>query len=97
MLSDRYKNFEQLEIDYPADRVLRLTFNRPETYNSLDKTGHRQLTEIWRVIDEDPDISAVILTGAGKAFSSGGDFSMIRENIDDFHARTRAWKEASLR
>jgi enoyl-CoA hydratase len=93
-MSDRYAAYDQFDLDYPADRVLRITFNTPETYNSLTTEGHKQFTYIWRDIDDDPDVSAVILTGAGKAFSSGGDFGMIRQNIDDFHARTRAWKEA---
>jgi len=34
------------------------------------------------------------LTGAGKVFSAGGDFAIIQENIDDFAARARQWKEA---
>ena len=87
-------NYQQLQLDWPADRVLRITFNRPETYNSLDAVGHRELAYIWRDIDDDPAINAVILTGAGKAFSSGGDFAMIQEIIDDHEARARSWKEA---
>lgn len=86
--------YKQLQLDRPADRVLRITFNRPETYNSLDATGHRELAYIWRDIDDDPTINSVILTGAGKAFSSGGDFTMIQEIIDDYDARANAWKEA---
>jgi enoyl-CoA hydratase len=35
-----------------------------------------------------------VLTGAGNVFSAGGDFSIIRQNIDDFAARARQWKEA---
>ncbi len=93
-MTDRYAKYESLKIDRPADRVLRITFDNPKTYNSLDKDGHRELVHIWRDIDDDPELSAVIVTGAGKAFSSGGDFSMIRANIDDFHARAHAWKEA---
>ncbi len=93
-MSDRYAAYDQFRLDYPEERVLRITFDKPDTYNSLTSEGHKQFTNIWRDIDEDPDISAVILTGEGKAFSSGGDFGMIRNNIDDFHARTRAWKEA---
>jgi enoyl-CoA hydratase len=93
-MSDRYAKYTCFKFDYPADRVLRITINRPETYNSLDAVGHREMTYIWRDLDEDPDISAVILTGAGKAFSSGGDFGMIEKNMADYHARTRAWKEA---
>ena len=86
--------YRQLRFDRPADKVLRITFDRPETYNSLDETGHRELAYVWRDIDGDPSINSVILTGAGKAFSSGGDFGMIRNIIDDPEARERAWKEA---
>ena len=93
-MSDRYANYHAFELDYPIDRVLRITLNKPETYNSLDKDGHREMTRIWRDIDDDEDISAVILTAKGKAFSSGGDFAMIEENMNSYHALTRAWKEA---
>lgn len=91
---ENYAKYEQLELDAPAERVLRISFNKPETYNSLDKAGHRELTYIWRDIDEDPNVSVVILTGKGKAFSSGGDFGMIEDMLEDPNARNRAWKEA---
>ena len=93
-MSDRYAKYKSFELDYPLARVLRITLNKPETYNSLDKVGHKDMAYIWRDIDEDPDISAVILTAKGKAFSSGGDFSMIQENMDSHAALTNAWKEA---
>ena len=86
--------YKQLKLDYPSDKVLRITFDRPDTYNSLDEVGHRELAYIWRDIDDDPAINSVILTGAGKAFSSGGDFSMIEKVIDDFDYRANTWKEA---
>ena len=76
-MSDRYAEFTTFEVDYPAERVLRLTLNKPETLNSLDQTGHRHMTYIWNAIDQDPDVSSVILTGKGRAFSAGGDFGMI--------------------
>ncbi len=90
----RYTGYERLSFDYPMDRVLRVTFNRPERYNALDAIGHKEITYVWREIDEDPDIDCVILTGAGKAFSAGGDFEMIEGIIDDFDTRARTWKEA---
>ncbi len=93
-MSDRYAAYKKLEIDYPADRVLRITFNRPETYNSVDAETHTELTEIWKDIDQDPDISAVLVTGAGKAFSAGGDFEMIKKVLDDPVLRMATWKEA---
>ena len=93
-MSERYAKYKAFEIDFPAPRILRITLNKPETYNSLDADGHREMTYIWRDIDDDEDISCVILTAKGKAFSSGGDFGMIEKNMNDLQARNRAWKEA---
>jgi enoyl-CoA hydratase len=93
-MTDRYSKYTKFEFDRPAERVLRITLNNPKTYNSLDAVGHREFTYIWRDIDDDDEISAVILTGKGKAFSSGGDFGMIESNMNDETARIRAWKEA---
>jgi enoyl-CoA hydratase/carnithine racemase len=70
-------------MDHPAHRILRLTFDRPETFNSVDAQTRTQLTNIWRDINDDPDINAVIVTGAGKAFSAGGDFELIKGLLDD--------------
>ena len=92
--ADRYTGYQRIDFDRPAPGVLRLTLNRPERLNALDAIGHRELTEVWRVIDTYPDVSAVILCGAGKNFSAGGDFEMVEEIIDDFDARCRTWREA---
>ncbi len=93
-MTDRYEKYTKFEFDRPVERVLRITLNNPKTYNSLDAVGHNHLTSIWRDLDEDPDISAVILTGKGKAFSSGGDFGMIEATMKEETARLQAWKEA---
>ena len=93
-MSDRYSTYSKLKIDYPHQRVLRITFDRPKTYNSVDAETHTELTHIWRDINEDPDIGAVIVTGAGKAFSAGGDFEMIKQIIASPAARMTTWKEA---
>lgn len=93
-MSGRYDRYTKLQLDYPSERILRLTFNRPETYNSVDAETHTQLCEVWRDINADPDINAVIVTGAGKAFSAGGDFELIKSVLDDPIARMATWKEA---
>jgi len=93
-MSDRYAAYNRLLLDYPADRVLRITFNRPETFNSVDAEIHSQITNIWRDIDEDPDISAVIVTGTGKAFSAGGDFDFVESMAGDQYELMKTWKEA---
>ena len=93
-MTDPYSGYQRLAFDHPAPRVLRITFNRPDRYNALDEIGHREITYVWREVDEDPDIDVVILTGAGKAFSAGGDFDMIEKITTDFSTRARTWKEA---
>ncbi|HET7409203.1 MAG TPA: enoyl-CoA hydratase/isomerase family protein, partial [Paracoccaceae bacterium] len=93
-MTDRYAAYHTLKFDRPAERVLRITFNRPETYNSVDALTHTHLTEIWRDIDRDPEVNAVIVTGAGKAFSAGGDFGMIEDTIGNMDRVMATWKEA---
>jgi hypothetical protein len=58
LMSGRYSTYSKLKIDYPHQRVLRITFDRPETYNSVDAETHTELTHIWRDINEDSDIGA---------------------------------------
>jgi len=93
-MSDRYAAYKRLKFDWPAERILRITFDRPERLNAVDILGHTELVNVWRDIDADPGVSAVILTGAGKAFSSGGDFEMIEGNMKSWDHLTNTWKEA---
>lgn len=88
-----YARFERLQFDRPHPRVLRVTMQHGRM-NSADDRTHAELSEIWRVIDADRSVNAAILTGAGKHFSAGGDFSLIRDMIADFETRARVWKEA---
>ncbi|MCF8709912.1 enoyl-CoA hydratase/isomerase family protein [Rhizorhapis sp. SPR117] len=93
-MSERYSKYQRLKIEFAAPRVLRVIMNNPESLNSADTIMHEELGTIWRDIDADPEVSAVILTGAGKAFSAGGDFAMIEDVINDFDVRARTWREA---
>jgi enoyl-CoA hydratase len=93
-MTDRYARYQRLEFDRPASRVLRIRMNNPGRLNAADQEMHGELSQIWRDIDADPDVSAAILTGAGDAFSAGGDFDMIEAIRSDFETRARVWKEA---
>ncbi|RZN33223.1 enoyl-CoA hydratase/isomerase family protein [Bradyrhizobium sp. Leo121] len=92
-LENRYAKYARLQFDWPQPRVLRVTMSNGKM-NSADEKMHGELGMIWRDIDSDPRVSAVILTGAGKAFSAGGDFAMMERIIDDHDTRIRNWKEA---
>src|SRR3954454_25316203 len=93
-MTGRYAAYTKLHLDYPAERVLRLTYDRQETYNSIDAETHTQLANIWRDINDDPAISAIIVTGAGKAFSAGGHFELLKNIVNDPAVRMTTWKEA---
>ena len=61
----------QLEI---ADRIARITLNRPERLNALSPQLTQELGDaIEQVATTDEDVRCLILTGAGRAFCAGGD------------------------
>jgi 2-(1,2-epoxy-1,2-dihydrophenyl)acetyl-CoA isomerase len=55
------------------DHVARITFNRPDAANSLDLQMALDLMHASIQASEDPVVRAVLITGAGKMFSGGGD------------------------
>jgi enoyl-CoA hydratase len=91
--TDRYAVYTRLKFDRPHPRVLRITMENGRL-NSADHAMHGELARVWRDLDADPDINAAIITGAGKVFSAGGDFDMIKDIMRDFEARAQAWREA---
>jgi enoyl-CoA hydratase len=93
-MSDRYAGYRKLKIDWPQERVLRIVMDNAGKLNSADSSMHTELAQIWRDIDADPNVSVAIITGAGKAFSSGGDLDLVKEMSEDFTTLTRVWKEA---
>src|SRR5271156_2349189 len=71
-MTSRYPDYESLKLDWPAPRVLRVTMSNGKV-NAMSFNLHHDIAQIWRIIDTDPEVSAVILTGEGRAFSAGGD------------------------
>ncbi len=63
---------EELRVDV-ADRVATLTLNRPERKNPLTFELYAELRDWFRAAGNDPEIAAVVLTGADGNFCSGGD------------------------
>jgi len=78
-----------LEIeDIGAVRVL--TMNRPEKRNALDTTLTSALLESLRGSDEDDNVRAIVLTGAGPGFCAGADLSEFKDLLDPKAAERRA-------
>lgn len=63
------------------DAIAILTLNRPEKLNALNYATNDLLLELLDGIEADPAIRAVILTGAGRAFSAGGDIHEFTESV----------------
>jgi len=93
-MSVDYTTYKRLKFDWPEAGILRVTMDNPGRLNSADRMMHGELCRVWRDIDEDQNVRAVIIRGAGEAFSSGGDLDLVKEMTEDFHTLTRVWKEA---
>jgi len=94
-MKDRYaEQFPSLGFEVPAPHVLEVTMSKAGRLNAADRQMHRDLSTVWLAIDRDPDVRAVTVRGAGKAFSAGGDFEMIDQMIDDFAVRVVVLREA---
>jgi enoyl-CoA hydratase/carnithine racemase len=94
-VTSRYSHYKALKFARPRQRILEVILSRPGKLNALDADGHRELAEVWRDIDRDPETSVALLRGEGGAFSAGGDLGMIEAMAQDWATRTRVWKEAS--
>jgi enoyl-CoA hydratase len=92
-MSDAYDRFDALRCERPEDGILRIVLDAPNL-NAVGEAGHQQLADVWPVIDRDETVRAVVVQGAGKAFSAGGSFDMIEKMVADPAVRTRVMREA---
>lgn len=75
-----------------ADRVATITLNRPERKNPLTFEMYAELRDTFRALSQAPDVRAIVLTGAGENFSSGGDVHEIIGPLVQFKDAKRADK-----
>ncbi len=90
-----YDEFRHLAVERPADGVVLVRLNRPEALNAADVAMHREMSQIWAVIDEDESARVAVVTGVGRAFSAGGDLAMIEEMTLDHEALLIQWRDAT--
>lgn len=90
-----YADFQFLKFDARPNGVLLITLNRPEVMNATNARLHWELTQIWGVVNEDPNVKVVVVTGAGdRAFSAGGDLDWISEMAGNAGKVSNTMKEA---
>jgi enoyl-CoA hydratase len=90
-----YADYQHLTFDRRPSGVVLVTINRPEVMNATNARLHWELTQVWLTIDADPAVRVALVTGAGRAFSAGGDLSLVEEMAGNAAAATRTMREAS--
>ncbi|HET8745865.1 MAG TPA: enoyl-CoA hydratase-related protein, partial [Ramlibacter sp.] len=81
--------FEQLSYQV-RDSVATITFNRPERMNALTKIMEREIREAMERAGQDPEVRAIVLTGAGRAFCAGMDMDEL-EVLPPDDIRAQQW------
>ncbi|AQH00750.1 enoyl-CoA hydratase [Burkholderia sp. KK1] len=76
----------QLDID---DRVASITLNRPERLNAIDSTMIAEMRDVLRALEDDDGVRAIVLAGAGRAFSAGFD---LKESAEKNYTTAAEWK-----
>lgn len=66
-------NYNFIKVDLNADGVAVCTMNRPDALNAINHEGHAELEALFAQLQRDDAVKAIVLTGAGRAFSAGGD------------------------
>ena len=89
-----YSHFEHIIFEKKENHVLWMTLNRPEVLNAANQQLHTELVEVWRTVDRDPDVHVVVVTGAGRAFSAGGDLQMVEDAYRNYDEVLRILDEA---
>lgn len=74
-----------------------VTLNRPDVLNAINLRLHRAVTVVWERLSADPEARAVVITGAGEAFSAGGDLHHIQDlQRDDWLRREDMVRAAAI-
>ncbi|MCU1458753.1 MAG: Enoyl-CoA hydratase/isomerase [Actinomycetia bacterium] len=87
------EQFSRLKFESPAEGVLRVVIDTA-AHPLCDEVMHRELGEVWRAIDRDPAVRAVVIQGSGEGFSGPGTPGMVGSLAQDDAARTRVQREA---
>ncbi|KWD48969.1 enoyl-CoA hydratase [Burkholderia ubonensis] len=93
-----YSGYEALKVTRRQHGILEIVMSGEGANKSglatADERMHRELADIWRDVDRDPDTRVAVIRGEGKGFSAGGDLALVEQMANDFDVRARVWREA---
>ena len=75
MRPETYKTITY-EIGGKNNAICRITLNRPDKYNAIDRQMAKELIDAFRRVRDVSSVGVVVLSGAGKSFCTGGDLSV---------------------
>lgn len=79
-----FSDYHDLAFERRPDGVLLVRIDRPRRANAIDSRLHDELVRVWPEVEAAPDIRAVVVTGAGRTFSAGGDVAALTRNAGTF-------------
>ena len=90
-----YADFQFLKFEHRPHGVLLILINRPEVMNATHARLHWELTQIWGLVNDDPQTRVAVITGAGdQAFSAGGDLEWVGQMVGNAGEVANTMKEA---
>lgn len=90
-----YSRYQHLLFERKEPGILLVTINRPDVLNATNSRLHWELSRVWRDIADDSQTRVVVVTGAGRAFSAGGDLGMIEASVKNSDVIAQSMNEAA--
>jgi enoyl-CoA hydratase len=90
-----FDGYQQLRFERREHGVLLITIDNPAKYNAADEQLHNELARVWTDVSSDAETRVAVITGAGKAFSAGGDLAMVNRMAGDHDRVAHMLREMS--
>src|SRR6266540_5249960 len=90
------RDYSGLRLEQREHGVLLVEIVGQSRMNSLSEEDHADLAAIFRDVDGDPQVRAVVVTGEGRAFCAGGDMDLERALAGDHAKVSSMWRDTRL-
>lgn len=87
-------NQETILFEIDQQGIAWVTLNRPQVHNAFDEHMIRTLSDLFKSLEKDKGVRAVVIRGAGKSFSAGADLDWMKRAADFSHNQNVADAEA---